>query len=176
MKAAERQERALAMKRIALVILLLACSRASARAQQDAPELLFRAAHCLAVKNFLPQSGAGKLTMGYLLDEKSYPGDKVLYIVSFAAPARSNGTVFAVFLTSKSGHESFNIQNNAGFILSKREPIGVSFVTPPLGGEWTQEHLASGIREIEKRPRFTISVRNLFAAESSSNCESYTDH
>ena len=162
------------MKKSALFISLLACFGTITQAQQHVPQLLFRAAHCLAVKHFLPQSSAGKLTFGYLLDEKSYPGDKVIYVVTFAAPTRSNGTVFAVFLSSKHGHESFNIQNNAGFVLSKQEPIGVSFVTPPLGGDWTQEHLASAIREIEKQPRFTISTKDLSAA-SSYSCKSYTD-
>ena len=162
------------MKKFALIVSLLACLGTTAQARQHVPRLLFRAAHCLAVKHFLPQSSTGKLTFGYLLDEKSYPGDKVIYVVTFAAPTRSNGTVFAVFLSSKHGHESFNIQNNAGFVLSKLEPIGVSFVTPPLGGDWTQEHLASAIREIEKQPRFTISVKELSAADSCS-CKSYTD-
>lgn len=162
------------MKKFALIIMLLACFGTTAQAQQHVPQLLFRAAHCLAVKHFLPQLSTGGLAFGYLLDEKSYPGDKVIYLVMFAAPARSNGTVFAIFLSSKHGRESFNIQNNAGFVLSKQEPIGVSFVTPPLGGDWTQEHLASAIREIEKRPKFTILTKDLSAA-SSYSCESYTD-
>ncbi len=163
-----------AMKKFALIVLLLACFGTTSQAQQHVPRLLFRAAHCLAIKHFLPQSSTGKLPFGYLLDEKSYPGDKIIYVVVFAAPTRSNGTVFAVFLSTKDGRESFNIQNNAGFVLSKREPIGVSFVTPPLGGGWTQEHLASAIKEIEKQPRFTISIKGLSAA-SSYSCESYTD-
>ena len=162
------------MKKLALTVSLLTFFAAAAQAQRHVPRVLFRAAHCLAVKHFLPQSKTGKLTFGYLIDEKSYPGDKVAYVVVFAAPTRSNGTVFAVFLSAKEGHESFNIQNNAGFVLSEREPIGVSFVTPPLGGDWTQEHLASAIREIEKQPRFKIPIKDLFAA-SSCACESYTD-
>lgn len=163
------------MKKFALIVSLLACFGITAQAQQPVPRLLFRAAHCLAVKHFLPQSSTGKLTFGYLLDEKSYPGDKVIYVVTFAAPTRSNGTVFAVFLSSKHGHETFNIQNNAGFVLSKLEPIGVSFVTPPLGGDWTQEHLASAIREIERQPRFTLPVKSLFGVDPSVSCEAYTD-
>jgi hypothetical protein len=163
-----------AMKKFALIVLLLPCFGTTAQAQQHVPRLLFRAAHCLAVKHFLPQTSTRKPTFGYLLDEKSYPGDKVIYVITFATPTRSNGTVFAVFLSSKHGHESFNIQNNAGFVLSKLEPIGVSFVTPPLGGDWTQEHLASAIREIEKQPRFTISLKDISAAKPC-RCESYTD-
>lgn len=163
------------MKILALIVSLLTCFGTVAQSQQHAPGLFLRAAHCLAVKHFLPQSSTGKLTLGYFLDEKSYPGDKVIYVVAFAAPTRSNGTVFAVFLSGKVGHEIFNIQNNAGFSLSKQEPIGVSFVTPPLGGDWTQEHLASAIKQIEKERRFTISTNDLLSVDSSVSCEAYTD-
>jgi hypothetical protein len=162
------------MKKIGIVISLIACFGAIVQAQQQMPPLLFRAAHCLVVKDFLPPSNAGMLTFGYFLDEQSYPGDKVIYIVTYATPARSNGWVFAVFLTTNGNHEDFNIQNNARFVLSKHEPIGVSFVSPPLGGTWTQEHLASAIREIEKQPKFTIAIKDLFVADSCS-CKSYTD-
>jgi len=55
------------------------------------------------------------------------------------------------------------------------EPSGVSFVNPPLGGTWTQEHLASAIKEIEKQPRFALSVKDLSAADPSLVCEAYTD-
>lgn len=163
------------MKKFVLIVSLLACSGITAQAQQPVPRLLFRVAHCLAVKHFLPQSSTGKLTVGYFLDQKSWPGRKIIYVVAFAAPARSNGTVFAVFLSNKDGHESFYIQNNAGFVLSKVEPVGVSFVTPPLYGDWNQEHLASAIKQIERQHRFTISENDLLSADSSGSCEAYTD-
>lgn len=163
------------MKKICAVISLLTCFGAAIHAQQQMPPLLLHAAHCLEVKDFLPASNARKLTFGYFLDEQSYPGDKVIYIVAFAAPARSNGSVFAVFITADGSSEDFNVQNNARFVLSKHESIGVSFVSPPLGGTWTQEHLASAIRQIEKQPRFTISAKNLLAVDSSVSCEAYTD-
>jgi hypothetical protein len=162
------------MKRDVLSILVLTIFGANAQAQQQAPQILVRAAHCLAAKGFLPSAGAGALSLGYFLDEQSYPGDKVVYVVAFAAPSRSNGEVFAVFLSSKNDQETFNIQNNASFVLSKREPLGVSFVNPPLGGTWTQEHLASAIKAIEKQPRFTVPVKELSAA-STCQCDSYTD-
>jgi len=136
---------------------------------------LLNAAQCLEAKQFLPSSKATKLTFGYVLDEKSYSPDRVIYLVKYAAPARSNGLVFAIFLTEHDGHQAFNIQNNASFVLSKDEPIGVSFVTPPLGGTWTQEHLALAIKEIEKQHRFALPAKDLSAANASVVCESYTD-
>lgn|GEM_PF-1315224 len=144
-------------------------------AAQTTPQLLSRAARCLAVENFLPSSRATRLTFGYFLDEKSYAPDKEIYVVMYAAPTRSNGLVFAIVFTEHQGLQDFNIQNNASFVLSKDGPHGVDFVDPPLGGTWTQEHLASAIRQIEKQPRFAISVKDLSAADASIHCESYAD-
>lgn len=164
------------MKKINLLTSLLICIGATTvHAQAEPPQLLVGAAPCLMVKNFLPSSRATKLTLGYVLDEKSYPGDKVVYLVSYKAPARSNGLVFAVFLTEGEGVRNFNIQNNASFELSKNEPGGLDFKSPPLGGTWTQEHLASAVKKIEKQPRYAVPVKDLYTADSSISCESYTD-
>jgi hypothetical protein len=167
--------RRLAVKKIALALLLLVSYAATARPQERPPQLLIRAAHCLAVKNFFPRLKVTELTFGYLVDKKSYPGKKVIYVVTYAAPARSDGFVFAIVLTQRDDHQVFDIQNNASFVLSKRDIHGVSFVTPPLGGDWTQERLASAVERIEKQNRFTIPLRDILAAEPSIRCESYTD-
>lgn len=164
------------MKKISLAISLLICLGATVHSQEQAPQLLIPATHCLAVKGFLPSSRAKTMSFGYLLDEESYPGEKVVYIVNYASPARSNGLVFAIFLTEHEGSQVFNIQNNASFVLSEDEFEGVSFVNPPLGGTWTQEHLASAIKRIKKQPRFNIAVKDLLAACPLTVCESYTDH
>ena len=163
------------MKKIALALLLLASYAATARLQERPPQLLIRASHCLAIKNYFPRSKVTELTFGYLVDKKSYPRTKVMYVVTYTAPAKSNGFVFAIVLTQRDDHQVFDIQNNASFVLSKRDIHGVSFVNPPLGGDWTQEPLASAVERIEKQPRFTIPVENLLAVDSSATCESYTD-
>jgi hypothetical protein len=163
------------MKKVSLAVLLLAFVPATNWPQEQPPQLLVHAAHCLAVKDFLPSSRAKTLSFGYFLDEKSYPGEKVLYAVNFASPARSKGLVFAIFLSRDDDHQVFNIQNNASFVLSREDVRGVSFVNPPLGGGWTQEHLASAIQKIEKQPRLTIAVKDFLASDASIRCESYTD-
>jgi hypothetical protein len=154
---------------------MVICLSCAAHAQDRGQELLHRAVHCLAAKNFLPPSKAAKRTFGYLLDEKSYPGKKMLYVVDYPNPSRPDGFVFTLFLTDRDGRQDFNIQNNARFTLSKDGNEGVSFAAPPLGGTWTQEHLVSAIKQIEKQPKVTISVKNLFAGDSSFSCEAYTD-
>jgi hypothetical protein len=168
------------MEKISLTLsLLVFCLGAAVHAQEHAPPLLVRAAHCLAVKGFLPSSRAKTSSFGYILDDKSYPGEKVFYLVEYAAPSRSSGLVFAVFFTEHDGRQTFDIQNNTSFVLSrnvyKSDFDGVSFVSPPLGGDWTQEHLAAAIQQIEKQPRFAIPIRDLLAAPLLTDCESYTD-
>ena len=163
------------MRKFALWMWLIGSLGATVHSQERAPQLLLHAAQCLEAKQFLPPSKATKLTFGYFLDGKSYSPDRVIYLVKYAAPVRSNGLIFAIFLTEHDGRQSFNIQNNASFVLSENEPIGVSFVTPPLGGTWTQEHLASAIKQIEKQPRFMVGVEKLSAVDASISCEAYTD-
>jgi len=99
----------------------------------------------------------------------------MLYVVDYPNPSRPDGFVFTLFLTDHDGRQDFNIQNNARFALSKDAGEGLSFAAPPLGGTWTREHLVTAIKQIEKQPRVTLSMKNLLAVDSSVSCESYTD-
>lgn len=151
------------------------CLSCVSYAQDDGTVLLQGAARCLAAKNFLPSSKARQLTFGYFFDEKSYPGEKMLYVVEYPNPSRADGFVFTIYVTKRDGVQDFNIQNNARFTLSKDCDEGVSFATPPLGGTWTQEHLVSAIKQIERQPKTTLSMKNLLAVDSSVSCQAYTD-
>jgi hypothetical protein len=129
----------------------------------------------LAAKQFLPPSRKGDRTFGYVLDEKSYPGERMLYVVEYPKPSRREGLVFTIFVTDHDGHRSLNIQNNARFTASKRSDEGVSFQNPPLGGSWTQEHLVSAIKQIEKQPRLAIPAKSMLTIGPPVDCEAYTD-
>ncbi len=163
------------MVKITVVISLLFGLGAFGYSEEQTPQLLLHAAQCLEAKQFLSSAKAATLTFGYLLDEKAYPGDRVIYVVQYKAPTHSSGLVFVIFLTDHDGHQVFNIQNNASFVCSKEEPSGITYVDPPLGGTWTQEHLASAIKAIERQPRFALSVKELLTADASVVCEAYTD-
>jgi len=163
------------MKRIPLFASLLICLGAAVHMPKNPPQLLTRTAHCLAIKNFLPQLPDQRRSFGYFLDEKSYPREKVIYVVNDAGPRQSKGWVFVVFLAEHGGQQHFNIQNNGRFVLSKDNFDGVSFVDPPLGGAWTQQHVAMAIRRIETQARFTVYNKDLLAATPSATCKSYTE-
>ncbi|WP_058186215.1 hypothetical protein [Terracidiphilus gabretensis] len=153
----------------------LICLSCALHAQDSAAALLHSAASCLATKGFLRSTKTSSMVFGYFLDEKSYPRARVLYVVNYRSPSRSDGFVFTIFLTEHDDRQDFNVQNNARFVLSKDGDKGVSFVDPPLGGTWTQEHLVSAIRHIEKQSKFTISIENPAKVDSSISCEAYTD-
>jgi hypothetical protein len=163
------------LKKTGLAGLLIAFLAVTGWAQEPPPQLLLRVTQCLAAKNMLPRSKVTEMTFGYLVDEISYPREKVLFVVKYAAPTSSNGFVFAVFLTEHHDNQVFNIQNNARFVLSNSYKDGVSFEDPPLGGIWTQQRLASAIHRIEKQPRFTFLVKNIRTVDPPIHCESYAD-
>jgi hypothetical protein len=165
----------LSVRAIVGALLVLSCLAGSLRAQQETPEVLRNAAHCLVEKRFLPSSNDRKLQLASILDTESYPGEQALYVVSYPKSGRSKGLVFTVFLQQHDGQQAFDVQNNAGFVRTRdpREPV--NFVNPPLGGTWTQQHLVAAIVRIEAQPTFTIDVNDLRSASVAVACESYAD-
>lgn len=158
-----------------IVLGLFVCMNLTARSQNEGTTPFRSAIHCLVAKEFLQYTRASKLTFGHLLDDKSYPEEKMLYIVFYPHPSSSNGSIFTIFVTDHDGHGTFNIQNNARFRLSKDGNNKVSFVDPPLGGTWTQEHLVSAIIQINRQPKTIIPIESLLGADTSVTCEAYTD-
>jgi hypothetical protein len=160
------------MSKCLALLLLSICLSTTLCAQEQAPKLLREAAHCLAIKT---HSKATVLSLGYLVDTKSYPGEEVLYVVVYTGPGRSEGMVFTIVVRQQDRRRIFDIQNNAKFVRSKSGIDGVDFVEPPLGGTWTQEHLAAAIKRIERHPRFVFRVRDLLTPSTATQCESYAD-
>jgi hypothetical protein len=115
------------------------------------------------------------LTLGYLLDEKSYPDKKLLYVVNYPNPSRPDGFAFTLFLTNPDSRQAFDIQNNARFTRAKNGSGRISFVAPPLGGTWTREHLVSAIKQIQKQPRLILPAKDMLTIGPSVGCEAYTD-
>jgi len=91
--------------------------------------------------------------------------------------------VFSIFLTHKGTQQVFNIQNNGEFVRSSKKSAafrrreGVDFVKggDPLGGIWTQEHIALAIKKIGLQPVVEVSVIDLLNPSATVRCESYID-
>ena len=141
-------------------------------AQQQAPALLREAAQCLVAKTFLKSSA---LSLGYLVTTKDWPGEEVVYVVAYTSSSRSVGFVFTIFPKQENRHQALYITNNAKFVRTKKDPFGVDFVEDPLGGVWTQDHLVSAIKRIEKQPRYEIPAVELSRVSSTESCHSYAD-
>jgi hypothetical protein len=142
-----------------------------ANAQEQPPDLLLHAAQCLSTKKFLASTNDTVLNFGYLLDFKSYPGKKLMYVVRYTRSDRSTGEAFALFLSQSHRQRVLSIWNNATFV---RTENGVEFTGDPLGGIWIQEHLVSAIKRIGQKPRFEIPIKNLRPSRQI-KCEAYTD-
>jgi hypothetical protein len=155
-------------------VLLSVCLSFQVHAQVQPPELLRDAAQCLVSTQML---AARRLSLGYLVDTQSWPGERVLYVVNYTGSSRSKGFVFTIFVTTVGGRSLFNIQNNARFapLRGGIDRTGLDFTDPSLGGTWTQEHLVKAIKQIEQSPRFEMSAAGTLTPSSLIQCQSYAD-
>jgi hypothetical protein len=90
--------------------------------------------------------------------------------------------VFTIFLTNKGTRQVFNIQNNGEFVRSGKKGAafrreGVDFVQggDPLGGIWTQEHIALAIKKIGLQPVVEVPAIDRLNPSATVRCESYAD-
>lgn len=159
------------------VLLLLSSVWVSAcvSAKTKPPAVLTNAVSCLAKKNNFPLSSKSDGTFGYWLDTKSYPGESVIYVVNYINDEPKKGFVFVIFFSRNGDTQSFNIQNNATFLLSEEKSRSVKFVNPPLGGLWTQEHIVYAINKIEDGKKFIVPIIRKSAQKQPIVCTSYTD-
>jgi hypothetical protein len=167
------------MRKITVLLLVTICSTVLGYPQQPAPKLLNQAIYCLKTKGFLEMTKRPS-TVGYFLTTKWYPGDRALYVVAYSNAHRSAGLVFTVFVSGADDHPVLDIQNNGRFVRSSRADAafkkeGVDFVEDPLGGIWTQEHLAMAIQQIGRQEALQIRSSDILAGSDSPRCESYAD-
>jgi hypothetical protein len=144
-------------------------------AQEHAPELLTASAHCLVIEKQdwlgLNESKAASVRLGYIVDAKSYPNEKHLFIVAYTGSRE--GKLFDIKIETSGAKQRFTIENNATFVHS---PKGVSFVDPPLGGVWTTEHLQAAVKRIElESKQFVLFTKDLRSPQAQTECHSYAD-
>ena len=120
----------------------------------------------------MPKVKSATVSLAYFVDRKSYPGQEVLYVVSYPTHDHSIGYVFTVFLKKNGSRQIFDVQNNAKFAISGK---GIDLVEPPLGGTGTQEDIQAAIRQIRKSPTYAFRASELLAPSPLIGCESYAD-
>jgi hypothetical protein len=159
--------------KISIASIPLVLCAITADAQRPAPQVVLKALQCLQAKMVIESSPSPpNLLVGYFLDSISYPGTDVAYITQYTKLDRSRGFVFTVVYAEQGARTNFDIQNNARFIRRKN---GINFVDPPLGGEWTQQHLIEGIEHAARRPPLSIPAKSIMAPLGPAECRSYTD-
>lgn len=134
---------------------------------------------CLQAKQFLPKNKA-LLSTGYSVDAKSYPGERVLYLVIYTRPNRSQGLVFSILLGGSDALTTFHVVNNAEFVRTRKADAdfkkeGIKFIEPPLWGIWTQEHIAAAIDQIARGQTSDFPLGYPSRILEPNRCESYVD-
>lgn len=158
-------------KRLSCLSLLLAALGAVSYAQEErAPEALFESAQCLVndPHHWVKVDGLKQLDLAYLPESKSFGGRKYLYVIVWDTPQREQGTIYDIRLKDD-GHRVYSIENNAQFRVNKDE---VSFLEPPLGGEFRQRQLTATIQKILHRKKwYEAQVKQLLRPSPKLHCE-----
>ena len=115
-------------------------------------------------------ANAKVITAGYVLDVKDYPGERHLLLAVFKD--HHSGQIFDFHVSRGGGKRVFSIENNANFAASGKR---VQFPDPPLGGVWTQDRLASHVREIDQGTRISIPFEKVKDLPADVVCTSYAD-
>ena len=162
------------MNRIALLLSLLACLSLPLCAQNQPPALAREVAHCLVTgsRNWLdPETlSAPELNIAFHEDSKTTLGDKYVYLIVFTDPHRNEGRIFDVRIKH---HHVYSIENSATFVSS---PKGVTFSTPPIGGQWEQNQFIPAVQRIEQhRKWYAADMKYLLKPSKSIQCETTMD-
>jgi hypothetical protein len=163
------------LKKNCVALLLMVGMSGAMWAQQQTPKVVEQAAQCLAAKKLISVSAATPLNFGYVIDTKSVPGKKVLYLVATPVSNRSAGRAFAIFFRERRRRPIIDIQNGATFLRSGDGPQGVGFVVPPAGGTAAEPPFVDAIQQIEGQPMISIAGTILQGAPKHLQCDAYTD-
>jgi hypothetical protein len=162
------------LPRFLTAFLLLACS-APLGAQEPGPPpaLLLDAAHCLATApgdllHLGPKEAS--IELGYVDDEKSYPGQDSLVVIQYTVPTHTRGTAFRVMAEKKSRHPTIGILYSVGFRQSDDGSQQVHLLDSPLGGIGAQDEILAAIHRIGFHT-FSIPAPALLAPSNSARCE-----
>jgi hypothetical protein len=164
------------MHKLSALLLLAALASGLAQSQDASTRLFLTASHCLATeRNWLPvrDSTASAFEAAYIIDTKSDPGVDHIYVVVYTNKEHSKGKAFDLRYKVSAGKTTMDLQNNAGFAISRGHVV---FSEPPLGGTWTQTHLASAIMQAGKRVATVLDPSQVSPPSPDVKCESYVSN
>ncbi|HEX4310869.1 MAG TPA: hypothetical protein VHZ25_12630 [Acidobacteriaceae bacterium] len=142
--------------------------------QEPPPQPLLEAGHCLATakEDWLGLAhGPALMELGYIADDKSYPGADLQYVVDYTSPTHTDGLVFALLSKGKAPHRVVRLQFKVSFRQSDDGSRKVELIDPPLGGIATQDQIVSAIREIGFHT-YSVTTSDLLLPTNSAQCES----
>lgn len=161
------------MRAFAVTLIFVFC--AGALYADQPPKLLVDAAQCLATsKEDWLQLGRRKptdLEMGLATGEKSQTGEPLLYVVDFASPLHTSGSVAAFLVDGKEPHLTLRLQYDVHFVQSDEGAQNVQLVNPPFGGIGTQRHILQAIHKVGFQT-WTISLQSLVIKPNEAECQS----
>ena len=159
------------MRAFAVTLIFTFC--AGAVYADQPPKLLVDAAQCLATsKEDWLQLGRRKptdLEMG--LTTESDRGEQLLYVVDFASPLHTSGTVAAFIVDGKQSQRTLRLQYDVHFVQSDEGAQNVQLVNPPFGGIGTQRHIVQAIHKVGFQT-WTIPLRSLVTTPNEAECQS----
>jgi len=160
------------MKRILFLFLLLAAAAVTACAQEErAPSALFESAQCLVADphHWVDVANTKQLALAYLPESKSFHGGKYLYVIVWDSSKHEQGTIYDVRLKDEERHRVYSIENNAQFRINQDE---VTFLEPPLGGQFRQNQLTNTIHQIMRHHKwYEAQVKQLIKPSPKLRCE-----
>jgi len=151
--------------------LFLALTSAGGRLSNSPDAPTSAALRCLAEKKFMVLSGAAPIIVAAWEDERSYPGERVLYVAQYGSEDRRSGWIFVLVREGR----GWSVANNAAFEVSADREGRVEFTDPPLGGEWTQKHIEMAIKQLARRQLYSVGMAQLQGPRAAKECSAYTD-
>ena len=155
-------------------LVLLSVLLATSPAPHSPPDAATSAAlRCLEEKRFLVSSGVAPMLVAAWLDERSYPGERVLYLAHYRSESRRSGWIFVLFREGT----GWTVANNAAFEVSGDKSGRVEFTGTgqPLGGTWTQTHVELAIKRLAEQPLHSVGRDQLQREDAAQGCSAYTD-
>jgi len=158
------------MNRCLAILVVVGGLSLMAGAQNRPPGTVHEALQCLVTdtKSGLDSEtlSAAEIDLGYKMDSKTALGDHYLYLVVYTTPKRDEGRIYDVRVKQ---HHVYSVENSATFVSTAK---GITFPTPPVGGQWAQNQLIPALEKMVHHKWYTVEMKYLRPGSKNVRCES----